>query len=292
MITDFRLQVFVSVARTMSFTRAATELNVSQPAVTRHIRELESAVGQPLFERHGSSISLTAYALELLSLVHRVLDGYDRLNEACHASNHSFEGTLHMGASTTIAQYVLPVHLARFRGRYPNVGIQLSSGNSSDMTEEVVSRRLDCALVEGNDTHPALHYQPFADDRIVLVAARRVPGAISFEALQRLPLVIRESGSGTLAVVEQALAAHGIRRTDLNVVMQLGSSEGIVRYLFESGSYAFLSVAALGEYLDDKRLHVVNVEGLNIRRTFRFVTLHGQSNRLVELFREFCKSDS
>ncbi len=290
MLTDFRLRVFVVVARELSFTKAAAELCVSQPAVTKHIKELERLCSQTLFLRQGSRIALTSRGAALVPYAQSILEGYDKLNDSLQGEEHGYSGVIRVGASTTIIQYILPAILAKFKNQYPNVEIHLRGGNSEDITSEVISQRLDFALVEGSATSSACHYENLAQDRLILVAARNNVTQIKVKDISSLPLVIRESGSGTLDVLERHLASKNISLRDLNIVMQIGSSEGIIRYLRESESYAFISESAVREHIEAGRLHEVTIEGLEIARSLRVLSLHGHQGRLMELFIEFCRS--
>ncbi len=293
MITDFRLQVFDTVARELSFTRAADELSISQPAVTKHIKELERLLSLPLFKRRGSTISLTSQGEALRVLVRDVLSSYERLNEAVGESRGDLSGRLRIGASTTIMQYILPDILAKFRKRYPSIDVVLIGGNSEDVLLEMDRGLVDIALVEDAHILSTYHYEELATDRVVLVSAsRRVRGAtskIAVDDIVKLPLVLRESGSGTLDVIERELGKHNITRRMLSVEIQIGSSEGIVRYLKSSSCYAFISMAAISGYIERGELQTIDVEGLDIVRKFRFATLHGESSRRVEIFKTFCK---
>ncbi|MFR9619751.1 MAG: LysR substrate-binding domain-containing protein [Rikenellaceae bacterium] len=288
MMTDFRLLVFVTTARELSFTRAAVELNISQPAVTKHIKELERLLSTPLFRRSGNRISLSDDGERLLPIVESILGGYRDLTDAVSLSEDGYSGHLRLGASSTITQYILPDILARFRESYPRVTITLVSGNSEEVLAMVEQGRVDMALVEDANTQSSFHYDNFRCDRVVLVSASGKRRRIEMGDIAKLPLVLRENGSGTLEVVLRELQRHDIVRRGLNVVMQIGSSEGIVRYLKASKCYAFISQAAIIDSLQRGELSVVDVEGFSIERMLRFATLHGSSSQLCELFKEFC----
>lgn len=288
MITDFRLNVFITVARSLSFTRAAATLDISQPAVSKHIKELEADFGEPLFDRKGNSISLTKKGHDIIPLVESILESYTALDDMISREGNNFEGLLHIGASTTIAQYVLPSILAQFNKSYPSIRVSVISANSDDIVKMLKSKQIDIALIEGNNTDNSVHYTPFAADRVVLVSAHVGKRALKMEDLAKIPLLIREEGSGTLSVILSALIAKEIVRRDLNIKMQLGSSEAILRYVKASEAYAFLSVLVAKEHVERGELAINQVEGLDITREFRFVSLHGQSGRLIELFKAFC----
>ncbi len=290
MITDFRLSVFLTVARTLSFTKAALRLNVSQPAISKHIKELESDFGEPLFERKGNSISLTSKGRSIIPLIETILEGYSALNDMINREDSTFEGLLRIGASTTIAQYVLPEILPEFDRRYPNIHLSLVNANSTDVVRMLQRKEIEIAFIEGDDTSNSVHYTPFTSDEIVLVSTSHHSQKLKIEDLERLPLVIREEGSGTLSVVLSALHEKGISRKRLNIKIQLGSSEAILRYIRSSKDYAFVSIRIAKEYIERGELRVIQIDGLEITRQFRYVELHGRSGRLVNIFKEFCST--
>lgn len=288
MIVDFRLNVFITVVRTLSFTKAAAILDISQPAISKHIKELEADFGEPLFNRKGSSISLTKKGQDIIPLVETILEGYAALNDAVSREDNHFEGLLHIGASTTIAQYVLPGILAKFNREYPRIRLSVISANSDDIVKMLQRKEIDIALIEGDNTSSSVHYSRLAKDEIVLVSASSKKRRLTIEELTTIPLLIREEGSGTLSVILSALRAKGISRKMLNIRMQMGSSEAILRYIKSSNDYAFLSILVARDHIERGELYVNEVEDLRITREFRYVSLHGQSGRLVNIFKEFC----
>lgn len=191
MLTDFRLTVFVTVARTLSFTRSAAMLNVSQPAISKHIKELESDFGEALFNRQGNRISLTQKAKEILPLIETILDGYYALCDTISPEENNFEGVLHIGASTTIAQYVLPTILAKFNKTYPNIHLSVVSNNSDQIIKMLQRKEIEIALVEGDNLSQEIHYTQFTTDEIVLVSAKQQNREFSTIDIPKLPLLIR-----------------------------------------------------------------------------------------------------
>lgn len=292
MIFDFRLRVFKSVADRLSFTKAAHELFISQPAVTKHINELEKQVGKPLFNRHGNSISLTGEGELLLSYAKKILLLYQELEDELNSLQKNLSGHLRIGASTTIAQYMLPRILAGFKKRHPEVQLTLINGNTERIEQLLLNNSIDMGMIEGYSTLPQLHYEHFVEDEIVLVTSTANPKAIqpeiSLETLRHLPLVIREDGSGTLDIIEHALEEHQIRRRDWNIEVQLGSTESIKQYLVHSNAFAFLSINTVVDELNSNKLRVIDITGRTISRSLQFITLHGQHGRLATLFRQHC----
>ena len=207
---DFRLTVFITAARTLSFTRTAERLGISQPAVSRHIGELEARYRVPLFVRRGGGLELTEAGCVLLDAAERVSDDYRRLEYEMGLCTSQTEGELRLGASTTVAQYLLPVILAHFTTRFPGVRVSMLSGNSGRIEQALADREIDLGLVESVSRRQGLHYTLFRPDELVLVA--RTGGAwaatesVTPAELCRIPLVLRESGSGTLEVIAAALS--------------------------------------------------------------------------------------
>ena len=292
MITDFRLRVFRTAAEKLSFTRAASELFITQPAVTKHVGELERQLGVALFLRRGGTISLTPEGERLLGYARRILSLYGELNEAFAPDGAVPGGEIALGASTTLSQYVLPAVLSRFRKRYADIRVTVADGNTERIERLVADERINVGLIEGQAARPSLRYETFMQDELVLVtsAGNRALGRDGMCAadLTSVPLVIRETGSGTLDVVERALAAKGLSLRSLNIEMQLGSTESIKHYLYDSGAAAFLSVQAIREELRHGLLRVIGLSDLSVTRCFSFVSLRGRRSRLVDLFERFC----
>ena len=292
MLTDFRLKVFKTVADRLSFTKAAAELLISQPAVTKQINELERLLGKPLFLRHGNRISLTDAGVRLLEYANRILALYGELRDAFVEEQGAFSGEIRLGASTTLSQYVLPGLLAKFRKLYPDVRVTLFNGNTEQIERQIADGKLDFGMIEGTASNPALHYELFMDDELVLVTSASNTSftreEITAADLPALPLVIRENGSGTLDVLSRELSRHGLSLRQLHIEMQLGSTESIKHYLFYSDTFAFVSVQAVLDELAANRLRVVEVGDMELVRRFSFVTAHGQRSRLTDLFKQFC----
>ena len=200
-MSDFRLKVFQSVAKNLSFTKASQELFVSQPAITKHIQELEATYQTRLFDRQGSKISLTESGRLLLEHCERILEDYKRLEYEMHLLHNEYIGELKLGASTTIAQYVLPPLLGSFIGKFPQVNLSLLNGNSREIEAALQEHRIDLGLVEGVFRLPNLKYTTFLEDELVAVVHSKsrlqLPEEITPQDLPAIPLVLRERGSGT-----------------------------------------------------------------------------------------------
>lgn len=292
MIFDFRLKVFQTVAQRLSFTRAASELFITQPAVTKHIKEIENQLGVQLFKRNGSSISITDAGAVLLRYADKITQTYAEMETELAQLNNLEAGVLHIGASTTVAQTILPKLLALFKKTYPAINFTFTQANTDVITQHVSAEKVDIAIVEGAAHYPQIAYAPFAKDEIVLVT--RANNQLSKKAeitpkqLLNIPLVLREAGSGTLDVIFNALDSVGISPKDLQIEIQLESSIAIKQYLLYSETATFLSIQSVFSELKYNELSIIDIRGLEIFRTFQFIQLQGKSSKLIELFKRFC----
>ncbi len=290
-MTDFRLKVFVSVARNLSFTKASKELFISQPAISKHIQELESMYGVRLFNRKGSHITLTEAGKLLKLKSESIIEQYNQLAFEMHLLHNELVGELRLGASTTIAQYVLPPLLARFTERYPQVKISLFNGNSQEIEQSLFRNELDCGLVEGITRESNLKYTHFLRDELVVIVRDGHPLAnkeeLTMDEFRANGLVLRERGSGTLDVFEKALSRLNIKLSMLNVQLFLGSTESIKLYLEHTDAMGVVSIRSVAREVVLGRFKIIDVPALFMEREFSFIELHGEGNPLVEQFMRF-----
>jgi len=289
---NFRLQVFHSAATNLSFTRAAKELYITQPAVTGNIKELENILGINLFDRGKNGISLTEAGEVLLRYTKQAMEDYKKMEYEIGQLKNSFSGKLKVGASTTIEQYVLPPILVRFNRKYPDIEILLYNNNTMHVEKDVRQHEVDLGIVEGNTGNKEFRYTPFMKDEIVAVAHTSQSVSkkteITLEEFKRLPLIVRETGSGSLDVIISALQKHQIRQKDLNIKMYLGSTESIKTYLANANCISLISIQAVQKEIANGEFQIIDIEGLEIIRMFNFIYPQGQQNGLVDKFIEFC----
>lgn len=285
----FRLKVFLTAAQTLNFSRTAEQLYISQPAVSKHIGELELHFGVKLFVRRGSHLELTDAGRLLEAWGERIIALHRQMEHQMSALGNSEHGELRIGASTTIAQYVLPSIVAGFTRCFPQVRITMFSDNSERIEKQLFANETDLGLVENMSRRGGLHYTHFAADRLVVIAgnANKTGERISIAELQKQPLVLRERGSGTLEIVARRLASAGVSLAMLDVRAWLGSSEAIKSYVESSDVLSIISVAAVKKELASGLLRCIEVEGLTFEREFAFVEHQGEHNALIERFKTF-----
>jgi len=285
---DFRLKVFYTVALRLNFTKAATELYITQPAVSKHIQELEETYKTKLFERNGSKIALTPAGKILLKYTKSIFDIYREIDFEMSSFNAERQGLLRLGASTTISQYIISPVLASFHQKQKDIKVNLLNGNTEQIENALINKEIEIGIVEGQSKNQSIKYIPFLKDELVLVCNSKNPfvkkNEISVNDLKSMKFITRERGSGTLEVIEFALKKAGLKFSDLQIEMQLGSTESIKSYLLNSDCFAFMSIHAVSKELKNKELIVLDVEKLSIERYFYIATLQGKSDSLSELF--------
>lgn len=290
-MTDIRLKVFQSVARNLSFTAASKELFMSQPAVSRHVQELEKEYHTRLFDRMGQRIMLTLSGQLLLDYCNRILDNYRQMDFEMNKERSRFSGEIRLGASTTLAQYVMPEYIARFLKEYPHIKISMLSGNTRDIESALLKSNIDIGMVEGAARQPQIRYIPFMKDE--LVAFANVKGkyrsleSLSVKELQKIPLVMREQGSGTLEVIERALHGCGASLSDMNIVMYFGTTEGIKHFVAHSDAMGIVSVHAVRSELLAGLFHIVELPDLQLMRDFAFTEKHGDNSGILQTLKDF-----
>lgn len=288
---DFRLKVFYTVARQLSFTKAAAELFISQPAVTKNIKELESQFNIRLFDRTSGKISLTKAGEILKDRATQIMGIYQDLEFELSVLKNQYDGRLQLGASTTAGQYILPGILAKFHRSFPDVQLKVVNGNTETIEHAILNKEIELGIVEGMKHHPQLKYTPFIKDEIVAIAHAQSPLAkkerITLDELQSIPVVCRERGSGSLEVLEGALQKKGLDLSKLNVELFLGSTEGIKSFLESYDCIGFVSIAAVSKAVSQGEFKILEIDELEILRDFYIVHLQGIPSGLAQTFMTF-----
>lgn len=285
---DFRLKVFYTVASRLSFTKAASELFITQPAISKHIQELEEQYKIKLFDRNGSKISLTSAGNILLMHTKNIFEIYREIDFDMSSLINERTGLLRVGASTTISQYIIPPLLARFHQKMQDVKVHLLNGNTEQIENALLNKEIEIGIVEGQSKNKSIKYTEFLKDELVLVCrsshSLTNQDEISQEDLKKMQFLMREQGSGTLEVIEHALKPFDIKFSDLTIEMQLGSTESIKSYLLNSDCVAFISIHAIKKELQSNELAILDVKDLTIERFFYTIILQGKTDSLSDLF--------
>jgi DNA-binding transcriptional LysR family regulator len=237
-LTLEQLRIFVAVAEREHVTEAARALNLAQSAASHAIAALEARHATRLFDRVGRRVALTEAGRAFLAEARTILAQVERAELSLSAFGKLERGTLAVQASQTIAGYWLPRHLVAFHRAYPGIAVRLAIGNTAQVAEAIEAGLAELGFVEGAVANDRLASAPVARDQLVLVVGREHPWrkakSLSADDLLRGDWVLREVGSGTRSVFEQALSARGVSPERLRVAMELPSNEA-VRAAVEAG---------------------------------------------------------
>src|SRR5699024_4242538 len=249
-------------------------LHLSQPAVSKTIKNLEIHYGRAFFERSANSIKLTEDGHLFLAYCEKIIRLYEQVEDE-FIEDGLFSDHIKLGASTTLANYILPKLIAGVQKAYPQLKVDLKIGNTLEIQEAVLKKEINLGVVEGDNHNTRLQYRKFVRDELVLASRFDAEelATISQKELERLPLIGREIGSGTREVIENHLNKEGIEIRGYHA--EFGSTESIKTYLLNSSAYAFLSIHAIEQELKTRRLGIIDVEKLNMPRWFYFTTRQG-----------------
>ncbi len=291
-----RHEIFIEVATNLSFSKAGEVLFISQPAISKHIKALETFYKSSLFERKGNALLLTKAGYLLLSRLKEAKKIQNQLEFELSILNDDLKakGQLKLGASTTVALYIIPKILSAFHQKYPEVKISLLNRNTDTIVKALIDQDIDIGIVEGKKKNSSILYQPFMTDEIVAVcsaksfiAKKRV---LTIQEIQQYPIVLREQGSGTLAALKYNLEKNGIKISDLKVNVRLAGTEALKNFLREDNCLGFLPKGSIVRELRDGDLVALKIEKFQIVRDFFFIQRHGTDNNdLNKSFIRFCK---
>ena len=288
-VTLRQLRVFASVARHLSFIRAAEELSLTPPAVSMQIKELEAQVGLPLFDRSSRSVSLTTVGEYVLAHTRRVL-AVLRDAEDMVARFRGLQGGMLDVAMVSTAKYFLPRMLALFRDEHPGIEIRLQVGNNRDQVVALMQQgEVELAIMGRPPMEWATRAEPFAMHPHVLVTSLDHPFArmeqVPARALTGEGFIMREPGSGTRAALDEYMQAQHITP---RVVMQMSSNEAIKQAVMAGMGVSLLSRHTIALELDHGLIAMPEVEGLPVMRRWHVVNTLGKTlSPAAEAFRYF-----
>lgn len=260
-----QVEIFLAIAKHQSISRAASELLLSQSAVSMALQEMERQTRGPLFDRIGRRTILNDRGRLLLPMA---VELSDRILEMQQTLAGEDAGTvLNISASSTIGNYLLPSCIARFAGGHPDLHIRLHIGNTEETIQRVQDFTSDIGFIEGQCNHPELHSTVWRDDKLLLLVSSSHPlirrNRIRIKDLFDYPWILREKGSGTRTILEQALGSH---IHSLRIRLELGHTEAIKNALAESHAISCLSAEAARKEISLGLLQSLSLPRLNLRR--------------------------
>jgi DNA-binding transcriptional LysR family regulator len=282
----------------LSFTKAAETLHMTQPAVTFQVRQLEEHFNTRLFDRTHNRISLTDAGKRVFEYSDRIFELYNEMESAVREMTGDVSGVLMIGASTTIAEYMLPALLGDFKKKYPDVNVQLKVSNSDGIVHMVENNVIDLGVVESPVMNKNLVVEVCRVDKLVAVVAPEHPlsgrESVTIQELLDFPYICREEGSGTREVIAEYMTEQGIANGQVHLTMELGSPESI-KGAVEAG----MGVSIISSATVQKELKLGTLVSLRLKpsleRPFSFVHQkqkfrHRAMDELLEFARSYCKS--
>jgi DNA-binding transcriptional LysR family regulator len=253
-MSDRRLKVFHTVAKLLSFTKAAEALHMTQPAVTFQVRQLEEYFNTRLFDRTHNKVSLTPAGERVSEFAERIFDLYSEMENTVRDLTGEISGALTIGASTTIAEYMLPALLGEFKISYPDINLRLKVSNSEGIVSMVEHNVIDLGVVESPVSNKNLIVEVCHNDQLVVIAApdhelAKRGGKVKASDIVKYPFVSREEGSGTRDVIMQYLVEEKINPNDLNFSLELGSPESIKGAVEAGMGITIISRSIIGKEL-------------------------------------------
>lgn len=286
-----QIKSFIEVVRAKSFTKASRVLGLGQATISHHVGQLEKNIGAILIERSTKSFALTGDGEVFYAFCEKLMGDLEKLERSM--GSERVPVALTIAASTIPSAYIIPRVLEQLLGKIENVKFRIKSFDSREAIEQVKEREADAAIVGRTIKHPLLTFNDIWDDEIVLVCRKGAfPTKISISDLEKIPLIVREKGSGTRHHYEEALNKHGLYIPDLKVVMECSTSEMAKEAVLSGTGASFISTLAVAREIKSGLLQTVEIKGIRIHRKFYFVTLKGKKmEKPVQLLYDLLKNN-
>jgi DNA-binding transcriptional LysR family regulator len=294
-ITLQQLEALINLVAERSFSRAAKKMFLTQPSLTKHIKNLEDSVGAKVINRHNKGITLTLQGKLLYEYAQKVVGLREGVKEKISKSMEKDSGTVDIIASTIPANYILPGILGKFNKTYPKIKVNIKTVNSEEALDMVINRHAEMGFIGKKPLSRKINAEPVWKDRLVIAVsgAHRWRGKSSITAkdLMEEPFVTREKGSGTREILENYLKENAGTDFRLNIVAELGSSEAIKEAMIAGLGVSFISIHAIRRELEQKLLVEIPVSGWVVERDF--YVIYTKQHKLMphqEIFLDYCKT--
>jgi DNA-binding transcriptional LysR family regulator len=288
-----QLQAFCAVVEKKSFSQAAEQLGVTQPAVSLQVRALEERVGQTLLDRSGRRVEPTEAGERLYRSAQRMLALEEQLLEEVSADDGRIVGTLAIGASTGPGAHLVPLLLCEFQAQHSDLHVALSIWDTQTVIDKVAERQLELGVVGALRRHRSLEFEPLARDEIVLAVPpghAAAGGTITVDELKNETLIAMQEGAGVRQVVEEELRRAGLRLRGVEPKLELGLQESVKSAVAGGYGVSFISRTAIEGELAAGRLAAAQVEGIEPARQIYIVRARGRSHtRAADAFLAFAK---
>jgi len=298
-MSDRRLQVFHAVARLLSFTKAAEVLHMTQPAVTFQIRQLEDQFNTRLFDRAHNKVSLTEAGHVAFEFAENIFEKYSEMENAIREITGNISGSLTLGASTTISEYMLPALLGDFNSKNPEVLLRLRVSNTEGIVSMIENNVIDLGVVEGPVTNKNLLVEVCRKDDMVVVVPEGHKLSklkkVNVEEMLKYPFICREEGSGTREVISEYLRSQGMGKHVLKACLELGSPEAVKGAIEAGMGISVLSSVSISKELKLGTLKTIPLDP-PLSRKFSFVRQRQKfrvhtMEELLDFARTYCKKE-
>lgn len=270
------LELFCGIVESGSFSKAASAVYLTQPTVSGHIKKLEEEIGIRLLDRLGHRATPTKAGDLLYRYAKQILALRQEAQQALDELRGGLKGELVLGASSVPGGYLLPPFIGRFRAQYPDITVVLKVSDSKEIIEAVITGAYEVGAVGAQFDDSRIEYQKFAEDEMVLVVPPTHPWAsrriVKANELSSQPFLIRERGSGTRKIMEQALEQHHLSMSAFRVIAEMGSNEAIRQAVKAGGGIAIISRLAVASDIKCRELTAIPVAGLKLTRPFYLIT--------------------
>ncbi|KYH34021.1 HTH-type transcriptional regulator CysL [Clostridium tepidiprofundi DSM 19306] len=291
---DFKITTFLTVAKTKNFTRTADILHITQPAVSQHIKLLEHHYNVKLIYKNGRQMELTEegkllfnYALEM--------DRLSKMMESDIKNKSSIIKKYYIGATLTIGGYILPEIIGKHKSIYKNIDIMLYVENTESIMDKLFNGNISLGLVEGPFDRNKVKYTKLKDDELVLAVSKNHPFAqkccVTIEDVLKERLILREKGSGTRKIFENALIKNGYCLENMNIYMEIGDITALISLVESNLGCTIISREAIRKSLMSGNLIEIPIKDFKILREFNFVYLEQHNLEFINNFIEFCKKN-
>jgi DNA-binding transcriptional LysR family regulator len=292
---DHKLKVFCTVAETRSFSKTSEIIHLTQPAVSLQIQALEEIYETKLFDRSSSTVTLTPAGEILYKYAKEILGLYANVEKVIGEITGLVKGSISIGASSTIGNYLLPGVITDFKKAHLKIKIHLLVGNTKRVVEMLNSGSIDIGLVEGEVSRQKMVVEKLIPDELLLIVPSHHPWAkrkdVPISELTKEPFIFREGGSGTRQMIEMFLSKYGITPNNMKVAMVLGSTEAIKEAVENGLGVSILSRWAVRKEIKYGSLHLVRVKEEKVNRDFSLiVNKNSVSSHAVDEFLTYLRS--
>ncbi len=287
---DFhQLKIFSAVYRQRSFTGAAKELNISQPTISEHIKNLEADLACLLFDRLGRSIIPTPQGDLLFPRAQQLLDSFSSLQEDLIKSSARMAGKITFGASTIPGTYLIPAIVSSFIKTHPDITFEVITEDTGKIVDMIIAHEIFCGIIGARNNIDKLEYWPFIRDELVMVGKNEFSSTkeLSHRQVLALPFLQREKGSGTRKCMEGHFKKAGIKPHDLNTIAVLGSTSGVKEAAKQGLGVTVLSKLAVEEELATGSLQQIGIQGIPTM-TREFYLVHLKQRTMPAHYQAFC----